>query len=96
MSCLRGATRRCSVDKRKLPRWSDTPAVRQLVNDALLEHERLDAEMQAFRTSGVGFSKNHLWKRIEEDAVEAANRNDYKLLAELLKPANPLIKMLKA
>jgi hypothetical protein len=80
--------------KQRPPKWNDDAGVAALVNDEFLEWERLDAMESVYRDE-PDLTASELFARMERNAVEAAERGDFKPLAEMLKQKNPLIKWLR-
>src|SRR4249919_3563843 len=81
--------------KKKLPKWNNDEAVAALVEAEFLEWERQDV-MDDVGREYPGFKESKLLLWIESDAADAAKRGNFRPLAELMEPENPLIKMLTA
>ncbi len=73
---------------RKLPDWNKDKEVRELVDDALLELERLDAddELHQAGQSSMLMWRSEIFDAMERDAIEAVDRKNLKPLAEMASP----------
>jgi hypothetical protein len=82
------------VRKKRPPKWNDDAGVAALVNDEFLEWERLDAVDAGNRTE-PGIPASEIFASMERDAVEEAERGNFKPAAEILEQRNPFVKWLR-
>jgi hypothetical protein len=80
--------------KQRPLKWNDDAGVAALVNDEFLEWERQDA-MEWVDRFEPDFSASELFARMEYNAVQAAERGDFRPLAEMLEQKNPFIRWLR-